>query len=124
MKNKSCQIKFGYSYCLDLDEKSIPAAMENHRLLILNQTAASIQWGTALRHLILLNEPNDSKEIVSENATISPGTNQDCEPTTDTASDPNFFNVNAVSQDLGSCDLSPSRDKKPGTSRFGQIQHL
>lgn len=93
--------------------------MENHRLLILNETAASIQWGTALRQLILLNEPNDAKAIVSDNATISAETNQVCETNVEAASA-----VNEVSQDLSNCDLSASKEKKPGASRFGQIQHL
>lgn len=92
--------------------------MDNHRLLVLNETATTIQWGTALRHLILLNEPNDSGPIAAQER------NDAWDATANTAPIPSLLNINAISQNLSNCNLSTNTNKKPGASRFGQIQHL
>lgn len=83
--------------------------MEQHRLLALNQTTLCSQWGTALRHLILINEPIDLNGCDNYGEV------------------PSLADVNPQLADpiANSDDSAGSNvDKRTGGSRFGQIQHL
>lgn len=83
--------------------------MEQHRLLALNQTTLCSQWGTALRHLILLNEPLDltACDNYGEVPSLIEINPQPADP------------VPKPDDSAGS-----NAEKRTGDSRFGKIQHL
>lgn len=95
--------------CIALEHKNISAAMDQHRLLAFNQTTVCSQWGTALRHLILINEPVESRAAH------------------DYVETPAFLDVNPKQTDPipdSTDSVEHSSIQRSGTSRFGQIQHL
>lgn len=116
--------------------------MDKHRILGTTFVSLSMQWATALRHLILINSTNSSE--ADEGQSISGGfaDNLDAVPFLDVSSNAGVLNapvlpidtiqvVNQADQtttnqasiepERENCDLKSSTTK---SSRFGRILHL